>query len=233
MSDNTVSKKNLTKIEKNLAKVLKLYEAHIQGGIEFKIEGLLTLTPEKPNTARTIVTVGQGDYALAKMYAILFLPGDGTGDANTYKPGQLIVPEYLQFEDKPERILPRKKDCEKEIFLPFFSVINGKFHNNVVSLEELTVDDVQNPKTIVKYDDLGDSAEKYGNMLNGMYTIKREPFCRRTTGYDEESKRFGDPHAIYHRKELESMQMVGFISLEKGNPLIKIFNDLNERIYST
>lgn len=222
----------MEKTYKNLVRVLKSYEEYIGSDIELRSEGPLILTPEKPNTARTIVTVWQGDDKLAKMYAILFKPGDGTGDASTYKPGQLIVPEYMQFEKNPERILPRKKDCEKEIFLPLFSVINGHVFENIVSLEELTVDDIKNPKKIVEFDFLGDSAEKYKNMIDGVYTIKRAPFYRLTTGYNEEGARFGDPHAIYHRKELKSMQMVGFISLEKENPLIEIFEKMHERRYT-
>ena len=228
MADRWITNEDiLTEVEQNLARVLKSYEEYVGRGIEFSVDGPVLLTPDKPNTARTTVTVGQGDNKLAKMYVILFLAGDGTGDAKTYKPGQLIVPEYLQFDNKPERVLPRKKDCEEEIFLPLFSLINGKVHDNIVSLEELTVDDVQNPKTIVKRTDLGLPLEEYRNIVNSVIgpIEKRGPYHQRTTGY-EGGKRFGDPHAIHHRRDLSSMQVVGFISLEKGNPLIRIFDEV-------
>ncbi|MDD5181923.1 MAG: hypothetical protein PHC66_01980 [Candidatus Nanoarchaeia archaeon] len=230
MNPNKLSNNDLRWIHQNLGRVLEGYEAYIGNGIELRAEGPFVLTPEKPNTARTIVTVWQDDEKLAKMFAILFKHGDGTGDANTYKPGQLIVPYYLQFENKPERIFPRKKDCEEEIFLPFFSVIGGKTYDNIVSLEELTVDSVENPKTIVRAKTLGSSVKEYENMICGADIKKQQPYHLRTTGY-KNGARFGDPHAIYQRDDLESIQVAGFISLEKENPLIRIFREIPAQPY--
>ncbi len=55
----------------------------------------LVLTMEKPNSARTVIPVSYADANTLDMYVIVFLPGDGTGDTNTYQLEQLRLPKRL------------------------------------------------------------------------------------------------------------------------------------------
>jgi len=208
-------------IDTALDEKLMLYEEFLRKhakDINFRKDGFLTLTPDKPNTARTTVTVNLKDPLTSKdnvsatMYAILFLPGDGTGDDKTYKPHDLEKPVYLQSAE-PTRILPRKKQCAMEVFFPFFSIVNDTVYENLVYLEELTARDGH----IVRACNLGTGVPKKEWTGKGYAAdiIKRpDPYLQLTTGFTRYGKRFGDPHAIYHNKEVGAMQMVGFLSLD-------------------
>lgn len=188
--------------------------------VKLEKRGGLRHTPEKPNTARTEVDIIFADGSKELMYAILFMPGDGTGDASKYKPGQLELPEYLRSIDKvkerPESVLPRKKDCAAEVLFPLFSIKDfWEVYENTVSLDELTVDSTETPKKIIKAWNLGEVRTRYERVMVGKASIIRHPYHVYTTGYETDGKRFGDPHAIFNSTQL--MQVVGFISYNDGN----------------
>lgn len=220
----TIENPDLVKLTELLDKSLEKYQKHIGNNIKFGSHLPLYMTPEKPNSGRTVVEVNYEGSKAGDMCVILFRPGDGTGDDKTYKLHDLEIPEYLRFIDKPERVLPRKKTCAMEVFFPFFSVIQLPYGDeiptlafgNVVSLEELTVDAAS--KKIVKMRDLGESPETYRNKI-GQVT----PHISLTTGYLANGTRFGDPHSIFHRQDVKSMQVVGFLSLGEDDPICEAF----------
>ena len=210
---------NLNAFDAELKKYLERYQLRMGPDISLKLDGPMHLTPDKPNTARTTVTVNHKNVKLGTLYAILFTPGDGTGDANTYKQEELKVPKRLQFADKPERVFPRKKDCALEVFFPFFSVINREVNPYCVSLEELTV---ENGK-IVKLFELGFNPGDVRYRLEYGGTMVSETQAQFTVGYSVAGVRYGDPHAIYQNRDLDVMQLVGFLSLEKDSSLCSYF----------
>ena len=194
----------------------------------------MSLTPNKPNTARTVIPVHnkEDDAKVGDIYAILFAPGDGTGDANTYSLKDLEnleVPPGHAYQKMPERILPRKKICPMELFIPFFSIKMGRAYHGLVSLEELTVDNADKPKKLLKLFDLGYDIPEYQKELrvppsesdHGPNTVG---WLQLTTGYKRNGERFGDPHAIFDNVP-ETMQVVGFLSINTvKNPLAKAFD---------
>ncbi len=79
-----------------------------------------------------------------------------------------------------------------------------------VLLEELTVDNVDNPQTIVHAWDLGG---------------KDAPAVYFTTGTDLIGQRFGDPHAIHYSlgEKKENIQVAGFLAITNlRSPLLSL-----------
>ncbi len=182
---------------------------------EFHVQDFpdLALTPEKPNSARTVVPIKYGfDLRPLDMYAIVFLPGDGTGDSKTYKAGELKLPSRLKYEEKPERVLPRSKNgviCEG--FFPFFSVgSDGRAKMFDAYMEELIVTDATSPSTVVHGWGLGRGGPIPGESKNA-------PRVYFTTG-EINGKRFGDPHAVHYPKEYSNgIQVAGFLAVKDTN----------------
>jgi len=200
-----------------LPKALRGYECRYDG-LSFGDFGLFKLTPEKPNTARTLVPVSYKGKSAGDMFAILFRPGDGTGDSSRFQPWELnILGEYRKH---PERVLPRDKTgIDYELFFPFFSV-GKKVCWYAVSLEELTVDNVKHPNVVVKERDLGFKADRYVKILSVRDAVM--PMISITTGYGNDGERFCDPHAVYFRVKADVIQVVGFLPIKNAeNPLFK------------
>ncbi len=152
---------------------------------------------------------------------------DGTGDESTFKAGQLELPDYLKDTANPKKVLPRAKtSVHVEAFFPFFTAIGkNRYIRHVVSLEELTVDDPENPRKIVKAGNLGLSREEHSlisvrasldNLDESWSLNKNSPedlSLFLTCGY-QDGKRFGDPHAIYCATKIGA-QVVGFLAIPK------------------
>jgi len=188
---------------------LALYERSYDNRLRFEDLPDFELTPDKPNTARTIIPVTYAGTNVGKLYAIIFFPGDGTGDAKTYEPGRLEVPSRLRYSEKPERVMPRSKSgiiCEG--YFPFFSFSDGRVSMCNAFLEELTVDDVDQPERIVHAWNLGNRESK-------------QPEVYLTTGYDKHGSRFGDPHSIHNYGD--DVEVVGFLAItDRENPLLQL-----------
>ena len=187
-----------------LEDVLNTYSQLGGGRIKFQKFNPFMLTPEKPNSARTIVPVTYNNTNIGDMCVIAFRHGDGTGDSKTYTVDSLTIPEYLICSEHQEKILPRKKEgvfCEG--FFPLFTLLSeNEYHKFAVSLELLTIDDTLALRT--KCDSLRKIviARYLGLEIREFYKTLRErsevfPEIQYTCGY-KNNKRFGDPHAIHN-----------------------------------
>lgn len=190
--------------------------------LEFGSFAPFVLTPDKPNTARTLVPVKYNGAEVGEMFAIAFMPGDGTGDYNTYKPGQLEIPPQYALKEKQEKVFPRSKTGTVfELFLPFGSVAGGKIHLFASSLEELTIDETEAPLTLRKAWDLGMARCDYGWLVNHGGEVA--PRIQLTTGYRPDGERFGDPHAVYFGVDTNTVQVVGFLPVtSQRSPVVEL-----------
>ncbi len=177
-----------------------------------------TVTPDKPNYARTVVQVHHAGNPAGNMYVIVFLPGDGTGDESTYKKEEVSIPQLFFHQDKGSRVIPRaKKGVICEGFFPLLSQkADGCIHPFAVSLEELTLDD-QN--TVVPAWTLGLKAEPYLTALQENREVP--PTTYFTVGSNSVGRRFGDPHSVYHRPHGQIIQVAGFLAItNEKSPLM-------------
>ncbi len=69
----------LSTFRKPLKDALEGYQEYLGRDVRFEEFPDFTLTPEKPNTARTVVPVTFSGRKAGDLYAILFQEGDGTG----------------------------------------------------------------------------------------------------------------------------------------------------------
>ncbi|MFH1501399.1 MAG: hypothetical protein ABIE22_05660 [archaeon] len=209
----------LRKLREPLENSLKAYASLLDKEIAFQDFPDFHLTPNKPNSARTLIPVSYAGTEVGGMYAIVFIQGDGTGDENTYKLGDVIIPQELGYEDKPERIIPRAKSgVVAEGFFPFFSMNkNGYAAPFAAHLDELILGDSRRIRPVWR---LGQNKSAYLQAIHsGLEIIPKVQF---TTMTQENGERFGDPHAIHYGKELyDSIQVVGFLSIkDPSNPLL-------------
>ena len=179
-------------------------------GLRFQDFPDLTLTPEKPNSARTVIPVTYDSVRIGDFYAIVFVRGDGTGDSKTFKLDNLTIsPDYVHNE-KPERVIPRAKTgIISEGFFPLFSLTPK---NEVVmfasSLDELSVFDGE----LGLLWKLGQDNSDYSRSIrNG---VAQEAQVYFTVGNYPGGKRIGDPHSIYYTRDTEdALQVVGFLGI--------------------
>jgi hypothetical protein len=186
-------------------KALKLLASDYYRRLQFLEHEPMKRTPDKPNFARSVVPVRYDDQPIGDMYVIVFMPGDGTGDEKTFKLGQLEIPKEHQYAERPEKVLPRRKDgvfCEG--MFPIFSTVGNTRYLFTVSLEELTVDNVADPKKVIKTWDLGMERSRH-DTLPSHYNVYL------TTGHRSDGKRFGDPHAIVNATD--KIQVAGFLAI--------------------
>lgn len=204
-----------------LREALDGYESIYDGRLKFLSFPPFSLTPQKPNTARTQIPVKYGDYDFpGGLTAVVFRPGDGTGDDSTFKLADLEIPKHLRYEVNPNKILPRKKDANKilcEGFFPFFSISGSGIHMFAASLDELVVDDGLSPRNIKKGWSLGLNPEEYKKALSTGSKIA--PQIQYTTGYRLNGTRFGDPHAVHFGVDKDSIQVVGFFAISPEDNL--------------
>jgi len=173
------------------------------------------LTYDKAYTARADIPVYYCDTNIGNMAIIVFQPGDGTGDKSRYHLEDLVIPEEYRFQEKGERVLPRdKKNIYVEIAFPLCTIRNSKIFPYLMSLEQLTIDNPQRPRTIKKAWYLGMQIQEYLNIIYA--NIRGTPFIQLTT-WKEDGKQHGDPHAIYCQRVRESeygLQVVGFFTIK-------------------
>jgi hypothetical protein len=190
-----------------LEKSLYLYE--VVAGIKFHDFADFSLTPEKPNSARTVIPVSYEGVKVGELYAIVFAKGDGTGDSKTFGLESLTIPSEYMHDTKPERVIPRsKKRVIREGFFPLFSITpQGNTAMYAASLDELSL--VGN--SVAKVWTLGLNNSDYSKVLDGKVIIS--PHVYSTVGA-QNGKRVGDPHAIYYdRSKPDALQVAGFLSI--------------------
>jgi hypothetical protein len=192
-------------------------------GLKFSDFPDLIHTPEKPNSARTIIPVTYKSAKVGDLYTIVFVKGDGTGDSKTYKLNELVIPSEFQFTDKSDRIIPRSKTgVIREGFFPFFSITpKGNTVMYAASLEELSLDG----KTIAPIWRLGLNDADYSAALQNQEATTPQIYV--TVGEAKDGKRIGDPHAIHYSRHIaDAIQVVGFLSInDLDNPYAK--NSMN------
>lgn len=232
---NNLSKRDLGTLTTELMVSFSRFLRHTECRISTGSYGPFEFTPEKPNTAR-IVTSFYFDYEpeniQEELYEsiegeldfIVFLPNDGTGDNKTFQHGDLIVPENLRFAHKQERVYPRKKRCESEVFFPLFSMGRDYIQRSFVSLDVLTTNAKTQPPTIVRGFSLGVNPEAFA-AAEGR-AIELEPYFQFTVD-GENSDRFGDPHSVFYDGKLSSdrIQVVGFLELSRRSQAYRFFKE--------
>lgn len=226
---------DLPAMREPLREALAVYESHYGGDLRFGDFPELAPTPEKPNSARTVVPVSYKGLPPLDMYTIVFLPHDGTGDANTYPLGELDIPDYLQFAEKPERVIPRsKRGVDYEGFFPLFSVAGGDCHMFASSLAELRT---AGPEERAQWERMVPGGKfTWGIQVEGFLGSYPSEFSQRlqagfqpqvwfTTG-TRNGQRFGDPHAIYNPFESGLLQVGGFLAVkDEAHPIRAITGD--------
>ncbi|MBI4174454.1 MAG: hypothetical protein HY517_02315 [Candidatus Aenigmarchaeota archaeon] len=209
---------DLPAMRKPIREALRAYADMYRGDVKFGDFHDMQLTPEKPNSARTTVPVAYKGLPPLDMYAIAFLPGDGTGDTSTYKLDDVFIPTWLQYAEKPERVIPRsKKGIACEGFFPLFSAAAGRNYMFVNCMWELTIADSAGRNVVTHAWWLGSRPDRF-KVLD-----PARPEVYFTTGTGKNGERFGDPHAIHYNPNAEPVQVVGFLAIKDAeHPIMEI-----------
>lgn len=217
MSDSSLDLRGMSEeLKKGMEEYAELFSGYFSFERNFPP---LRMTPEKPYTARTEIPVhGSNKDSIGTLYALVFQFHDGTGDDKTFKSGDLIIPGRFQAMKDKRKIMPRsKKGTNVEAFFPFFTELNGRYFRHAVCLEELTVDNPENPETIVTEGTLGLKAADYTRALRGENAeeynaaLSRPPLFL-TCGY-KDGQRFGDPHSVHCSVPTAGAQVAGFLAV--------------------
>lgn len=216
---------DLNSFRENTLEALKIYSEMHGDNLTFDNFEDYKLTPDKPNSARTVIPAFYLGKPIGDMYAIAFLQGDGTGDQNTYKLDQLKIPAHLQYDQKPERVIPRAKTgIIAEFAFPLFSQHKSKTKLLASNLNSITISG--NPLTIVEDSYLGLPIEDFIETF--IYDTYVCPSVCVTVFTDKKGKRTGDPHCIYFGLDYaddkldtkDIVQVVGFLAFKEVNPFL-------------
>lgn len=215
---------DLGKLRVPLQEALKQYADFLDPELGFEEFPDFYLTPEKPNSARTVVPVRYGSSKVGDMYAVVFLHGDGTGDESTpNKLSNVIIPPEIRHDTKPERVIPRAKTgVIAEGFFPLFSMNRyGRIAPFTAHLAELTLDD---QRTVTPTWRLGQNRSEYLRAIYGGLNLR--PIVQSTVaGTEEDGNRIGDPHSIYYDMDSDSIQVVAFVTIKDiESPLLRLVN---------
>ena len=182
---------------------LKRYQEKSSGNLGFDIipASNLTLTPEKPNSARSATPAQYKGKEVGTLYIIAFKPQDGTGDEKTHKLADLDVDTpYPRITS----VVPRSK-----------AGVHSEGHLTIVTHK---IEDVHAEPVLFdgSYDLLGlekTRVLKIGTLGQpNLQTAYLEPTATLTTGYDRESRRFADPHAVFSMLP-DRIQVCAFLAI--------------------
>jgi hypothetical protein len=208
---------------------LQRYVERTYGHVGFDLDAAVDLrrTPksEKPNSARSASTVRYFGKEAGQLHVLVFAPGDGTGDENTYKLHTLDT-DVWPHEAK---VVPRDK-----------SLVNTEAHLTLASFraDEPNTDPVMfagNQKLlglrggrVVLLGELGQFTPHFQTAMASEHPVQPEVIY--TTGYNDSGERFGDPHAVYNAHP-EAVQVCGFIAVtaDVPDPQLRMFRDLGAR----
>lgn len=223
----------LASVAEPLAYALEAYRDLSRGRLDFdviKAATTLELTPDKPNSARSVVSVTSGEKSVGDMYVIAFQPGDGTGDESFIKlHGGVTFAEGIPIS---KNVLPRQKaGVATEVHLPLFSQ---------------RIDDVHAEPELFggNYDLLGlrrNLIKKIGELghqklqHNKSHLGEFSPFAMFTVGTTPtegpEQKRFGDPHSVYVPEDAEMLSFCAFLAVSDGAEVdASIFEGLSPQL---
>lgn len=160
----------------------------------------LELTPEKPNSARSAVSVKYMEENVGTLYVIAFKPQDGTGDEKTH---QLVELETRPYPHLP-KVVPRAK-----------TGVYAEGHLTVVTHK---IEDAHAEPMLFdgSFDLLGlqrNKVLKIGTL--GQNDNSRDgfkPVATLTTGYDAAKTRFSDPHAVFSMLP-DRIQICAFLAI--------------------
>lgn len=197
-----------------------------QKGLVFNPDDLqeLTLTPDKPNTARTVIEArDHHGEKVGDMYVIAFKPQDGTGDSKSRRISDLDV-KYPYFY--VEALTPRDKALGSEVHLGILSQaawereptpFGGQL--DLIGLRGLSLGRLgtlgvgrSSSKNIST---LGFSEPAQDLQPNASYTVKGEGLSRE-----------GDPHAAYNYTS--ELVVAAFLAVESHNAFL-LQNAFNPR----
>jgi hypothetical protein len=178
----------------------------------------LSLTPEKPNSARSVTETLFKKEKIGTLYTIAFKPGDGTGDESGYKLTNLNIDDNYP---KKTLVIPRNK--------------TGIYEEGHLTILKYNTENVHSePKLFAgTFDLLGlkeGKVTKIGELGHPSGKDDANPLATLTCGYKDE-KRFGDPHAVYSGVT-GAIQVCAFLAIsnEVNNRYQNLLDILNPRL---
>lgn len=193
--------------------------------MEFDLDSAseLTLTPEKPNSARSESLFKQLGEVAGTLYVIAFKPEDATGDYKSYGQGTLYTGKYRPAAKYYPRI---KSAIDTEAHLTIASQFVDSETDPVLFAGRLSMLSLRgiSKRQISRIGFVGQNQETFKKYLANPDLA--EPTVTLTTGYRGGLKinplsqlkytdRFGDPHAILNDAEPPTIQVCGFIGMPK------------------
>ena len=188
---------------------LEHYTEISQGEIAFDINTAeaLVLTPDKPNAARSVSEVRHLGKTAGKLFVIVFVPGDGTGDESSVHLQSLDTRGY----PRSTKVLPQGKQAahsEVHLTIASLSTAGDTAKPALFAGNQHLVGQLGNALT--KLGEVGQSVSAFQWALAGEEATG--PAVTYTTGYREDGRRFGDPHALYNPHPA-AIQVCGFIAV--------------------
>lgn len=197
---------SLDKLHDSIAEGMQGHSAVTGGEFRFDCSDELVLTPNRPNSARMRIPILLEGNPVAEAVAIVFAPGDGTGDTNARPLEGLDTGPYPHAD----LVVPRPKTgIDHEAYLPLATVDLDSISQQAIpfagSLHMLG--EVAGPKgerALTRLATLGLNAVDFARAMNGLF--QPEPLATLTTGYESgltvsprvRVGRFGDPHAVFN-----------------------------------
>lgn len=195
----------------------------------------LELTPNKPNTARSIVHVYHEYQKIGSLCIIAFAPHDATGDDKTFKAGDFAT---NIFPDDP-RYFPRsKKAAHAEVHMTIASKNVDSQKDPVMfsgHLSMLGIVEQGSRRRLIELGYVGQESHSFASTMGNRHKV--DPRVTLTTGYwgelehpNNPGERFGDPHALLNQNE-GIVQVAGFIAIspELAPAHLRAFKDMRAK----
>jgi hypothetical protein len=209
-----------------------------ESGLAFDLkEGVqLALTPDKPNSARCVIPAHYRGKRIGDLFAIVFAPGDGTGDETHLDLKKLNTDRYPHHPKVVARLKkPGVIGAEVGITIATFGADQPNTDPKLFAgnLDLLSVKSQIQPtndrstKIVIKIGELGQPADQFQRILGHLEYAA--PTATLTVGQRGDI-RFGGEHAVY-APHPELVQIFGFLALSDdvlaANP--GLLSDLNVR----
>ena len=191
----------------------------------------LELTPDKPNTARSVVPVYHENEEMGTLYTIAFAPQDATGDDKTFKAEDL----RSRFPNDPKYFPRSKAAVHAEVHLAIASQTMESQEDPVMFAGHLRLLGLIGDNYLDEIGYVGQESHSFTSTMRNRHP--RNPRVTLTTGQrgeisisDKAGERFGDPHALLNPKE-GVVQVAGFIAIspEAAPAHLDAFRELNAR----
>lgn len=190
---------------------LRAYQALSDGSLQFDLDTApdLELTPDKPNSARSVTDVQHLGETMGKLYVIAFAPHDGTGDESTYSLDGVYPDKGLPRHSK---IVPRSKQgIDSELHFALAGQFTGIEGDPVPFAGNLDIIGFKDDGYIGAIGRAGLGLHAFVNALESGRAV--EPTVSLTVGKDYvHEQRAGDPHAIYNAFGAV-LQVAGFLAI--------------------